>query len=386
MGSLDLAPSIEWVKSTSIDLIFLVFMSFPVFLCLVTGSIFLLRRNSIVPIPDDGYKMMALGQQQGNLSERSTSGSETQREADTLHVALLANKVVLSEETKQQTRSVIQQQNTEGAFQNDEQNQHGNVVDDNVLLKQASKSISSNTVDNLRNEQEEVVVDKALVVGALDSDEISSDMEMARPERETLQRSDKTTLKQKAPTLHTTSSLWVLSCMIVSLLVVFIGGLWVGAKKENESDQAASFPLPMMQESGTASDIFSELNTNIPLDCFASRIQLYRAISAYFGADLDSKNQLQEQYGPLSDWCVEYIDDFSFLFAERNLENEDLTNWNVSQSQSFSYCFYGSSFDGDLGRWSVKNAWDFSGMFNLAYNFQGRGLSAWDVSHSRNMA
>ena len=267
MGSLDLAPSIEWVKSTSIDLIFLVFMSFPVFLCLVTGSIFLLRRNSIVPIPDDGYKMMALGQQQGNLSERSTSGSETQREADTLHVALLANKVVLSEETKQQTRSVIQQQNTEGAFQNDEQNQHGNVVDDNVLLKQANKSLSSNTMDNLRNEQEEVVVDKALVVGALDSDEISSDMEMARPERETLQRSDKTTLKQKAPTLHTTSSLWVLSCMIVSLLVVFIGGLWVGAKKENESDQAASFPLPMMQESGTVSDIFSELNTNIPLDC-----------------------------------------------------------------------------------------------------------------------
>ena len=84
---------------------------------------------------------------------------------------------------------------------------------------------------------------------------------------------------------------------------------------------------------------------------------------------------------------MEYIDDFSFLFAERNLENEDLSNWNVSQSQSFSYCFYGSSFDGDLGRWSVKNAWDFSGMFNnLAYNFQGKGLSAWDVSHSRNMA
>jgi len=64
--------------------------------------------------------------------------------------------------------------------------------------------------------------------------------------------------------------------------------------------------------------------------------------------------------------------------------NQDLSEWNVANSQSFHYMFYGAAaFNQDLSRWNVGNGRDFVGMFSGAAAFN-QDLSEWNVGNGRN--
>ena len=73
------------------------------------------------------------------------------------------------------------------------------------------------------------------------------------------------------------------------------------------------------------------------------------------------------------------IDDMSTLF-ERNTNNYDISEWDVSNVTDMSYMFYKcKNFNSDLSKWDVSNVTNMSGMFYDS-GFNG-DISQWNVSN-----
>jgi len=72
------------------------------------------------------------------------------------------------------------------------------------------------------------------------------------------------------------------------------------------------------------------------------------------------------------------------MFNGASAFNQDISEWDVSSSESFMAMFYGAeAFDQDLSRWDVSNGKWFDGMFHVARAFD-QDLSRWDVSNGEN--
>jgi len=65
----------------------------------------------------------------------------------------------------------------------------------------------------------------------------------------------------------------------------------------------------------------------------------------------------------LQNWDVSNVNDFSNLFRDSTLFNEDISMWNTENSTNMSFMFANTSFNQNIGDWSVKNVVDMSGMF-----------------------
>lgn len=108
--------------------------------------------------------------------------------------------------------------------------------------------------------------------------------------------------------------------------------------------------------------------------------------------------------------CTSDITNFNSLFAYQDLENVDLSTWDVSKAQTMIEMFIGSynvetdlnywntsnvthmgnmfessTFNKDIGDWDVSNVVNMSSMFavNRAFN---QNLNSWDVSNVRDMS
>jgi surface protein len=81
-----------------------------------------------------------------------------------------------------------------------------------------------------------------------------------------------------------------------------------------------------------------------------------------FNQDLSTKNV--ERHGiTYTAWDVSGGGNFSSMFYGADKFNRDLTSWDVSNVNSFSYMFGASNFNGDISNWNISNANDLSGMF-----------------------
>ena len=141
--------------------------------------------------------------------------------------------------------------------------------------------------------------------------------------------------------------------------------------------------------------------------CFLTTPELRTAVDAFL---VDPKSPAIQKYGPIKNWCVRNIADFSLLFASnRNPKavsfNEDLSGWVTTCARSMEFMFAGAtafdgdvsgfetgrvltmggmfedaaSFNGDLGSWDVFNVQNFRRMFGGASSFEGKGLDQWDT-------
>lgn len=121
---------------------------------------------------------------------------------------------------------------------------------------------------------------------------------------------------------------------------------------------------------------------------FGSSAELLQAVDTYLSADPDEQAVLEiiSQFGVMESWDVSKITDFSHIFSRDRNPNAvqlhaDLSQWDVSNSQSFANMFQGARIvDFDVSTWDVSNAKNFSRMFDSASSFQGRGLASWDIS------
>lgn len=83
----------------------------------------------------------------------------------------------------------------------------------------------------------------------------------------------------------------------------------------------------------------------------------------------------------LSTWDVSSINDFSYFFYECNAKELYLNGWNVSNGEKFNNMFdYSGCETIDISNWDMSNAKDTSNMFSCCFNLKNIDVSRWDVS------
>lgn len=128
--------------------------------------------------------------------------------------------------------------------------------------------------------------------------------------------------------------------------------------------------------------------TDIILKCFVDGTELKSTLESYFEGDDDTVSMIKKEYGwPMNDWCVSYVEDFSYLFSHERTNglyesfNEDLSNWNTFSAINMSHMFHGLKiFNSELTNWDVSKVTDLQGMFSGAEQFN-QDISNWDVSN-----
>lgn len=90
----------------------------------------------------------------------------------------------------------------------------------------------------------------------------------------------------------------------------------------------------------------------------------------------------------LNDIDVSQINDMAYLFVDLNIENIDISLWNVSNVKNMEGMFNSCrKFNSDISEWNVSNVKNFNYMFYMCKNFNA-DLSNWQIkreSHRSNM-
>merc|ERR1712176_166156 len=80
--------------------------------------------------------------------------------------------------------------------------------------------------------------------------------------------------------------------------------------------------------------------------------------------------ELNDSFGPIADWNVERIVDFSSLFESQKTCTADLKKWNVLSGTDFRNMFAETQkFNSDLSAWNVAGGTHFNEMFEAATAF-----------------
>ena len=101
----------------------------------------------------------------------------------------------------------------------------------------------------------------------------------------------------------------------------------------------------------------------------------------------NDRQRVIKRYGNLSTWDVSAISNFSGTFRnfDFNNEDDDVSNWNVSNATNMKNMFFGClTFNCNLSRWDVSNVVNMDGMFMGCEQFDSP-LDLWDVSKVKSM-
>ena len=115
-----------------------------------------------------------------------------------------------------------------------------------------------------------------------------------------------------------------------------------------------------------------------------------QAVSAWCNssrAGARSKEEVEEQYGHISDWDTSRVTNMNSLFLSKHSFNnvDNISSWNVTNVKSMRMIFYNArSFNQDISRWRVDAVEDMSGAFFNASSFN-QDLSSWRVDSCLNM-
>ena len=118
---------------------------------------------------------------------------------------------------------------------------------------------------------------------------------------------------------------------------------------------------------------------------FQTDEDLRQAVADYLGGNETAKEIVVDTYGPIGNWCVFKVTDFSEVFKDKATFNEDIEDWDVSNAETMEFMFQGAAaFDKPLEAWDVSKATTMESMFQGAAAFD-KPLEAWDVSKVTNM-
>ncbi|MCF2901163.1 DUF285 domain-containing protein [Pseudoalteromonas sp. OFAV1] len=85
----------------------------------------------------------------------------------------------------------------------------------------------------------------------------------------------------------------------------------------------------------------------------------------------------------ISDVCTSQITNFTDLFRDNTVFNQDISRWVTSNVTDMRYMFYSSRFNGDISNWDTSKVTTMSGMF-FRSPFNG-DISNWDTSNVTQM-
>lgn len=128
--------------------------------------------------------------------------------------------------------------------------------------------------------------------------------------------------------------------------------LSIGSNKAD--DDTPSQPQGFYDNDSNDVDLFRG-----PKQSFGSTFELQTAVQLY--AEYD-RNSVRKYGKNITEWDVSKVEDFSFLFDSRRIQNEELLS------------------DENLQFWNMSNAKTLEGMFLGQRRFRGNGLEHWDVS------
>eukprot|EP00978_Attheya_sp_CCMP212_P009241 scaffold21810_cov41-Attheya_sp.AAC.3 len=119
---------------------------------------------------------------------------------------------------------------------------------------------------------------------------------------------------------------------------------------------------------------------------FESRDELRNAVKKYADYNPNDAEEIATTYGwPIGRWNVSNVQNFDFVFQNRESFNESIGSWNVSNATSMRYMFYdASSFNQDISSWDTSNVTNMYVMFNGASSFN-QDISSWDTSNVTTM-
>ena len=110
-------------------------------------------------------------------------------------------------------------------------------------------------------------------------------------------------------------------------------------------------------------------------------VREYICLTKYDGyteEDIEEKvREVMECLGwPIGNWDVSRSNDLSFLFADSNEFNEDISSWDVSNVKSMAYMFIRcTTFNQNLSAWNTAKLESMEGMFFGAEIFNGEMFS-----------
>lgn len=157
---------------------------------------------------------------------------------------------------------------------------------------------------------------------------------------------------------------------------------WAGFQNIASAEECASRCEPRQQRLrrlGDGRNLVTSITTNL---------ELREAMMQYL--DPTTQPSAIVAYGPIANWDVSAVEDFSKLFIDDSNQplpgahafNDDISGWDVSSGTSFLAMFKSaSSFNREISNWDVSSGTDFRAVFSLASAFN-QDISNWDVSSS----
>ena len=99
------------------------------------------------------------------------------------------------------------------------------------------------------------------------------------------------------------------------------------------------------------------------------------------------QHRIDNKIFDFNDIDISNIEDLSWLFAEENIINIDISNWDVSHVKNMNAMFYNCRYlhtCGDLSSWDVSNVTDMTFMFSNCKNLKDIGdLSNWKINNTK---
>jgi len=119
---------------------------------------------------------------------------------------------------------------------------------------------------------------------------------------------------------------------------------------------------------------------------FESQRELGYAVHKYMHYKPGDADQFATTYGwPIGRWDVSDVEDFSNIFWDSKLFNENIGVWNVSNAREMANMFRNAtSFNQDISSWDTSKVTDTHCMFLNASSFN-QDISSWDTSNVTNM-
>lgn len=115
---------------------------------------------------------------------------------------------------------------------------------------------------------------------------------------------------------------------------------------------------------------------------FESSHSLKQAVELFFS----NEEEAIKIYGEIKYWDVSAVDtDMNYLFSNKNLQNIDLSMWDVSNVESMIGMFENAICGGGIRFWDVSGAKNMADMFKNA-SLCDENLNLWNVTNVESMA
>jgi len=430
LGTLDSRASIEEVRSTTINGIFVAFMCVPACLCVVAGCVYLVGMKYLLPIPDNGSAAIELGAKIAQQHETQVSmmplkvvlsrpfgwngkhlvldmddetgsgervGSQLKEQVGNEHrdqdqgvwgdelkngaapVVKKSHAVTLPEETGMQAETFGLQSNIQDAGDSNELKAGVQVQD----TDQATNTRQQYDCEKGRGEEGQlptVQYDTAMDRNQMPT-KIPSEYDDTS-DQATGNNLDEKATEAIADSVGRGTGIYVVACMLFCVVAAILSTGFIVERSvlSDETKSRGAILLPIEHENAPTD---GQRQQGVPSYCFVNGNDLRTALSAYLHGAEEVQTGIIEQYGRFEDWCVDYVDDMSFVFAGISKDHKlNASSWNVSRATKFAFCFYDYDFaDGvfDISQWDVSNGIYFHGMFYRAKRLEA-DLRNWNVS------